>query len=380
MKGLHKNLLANFAVRFSNQRCVRENVWRRHQDERTADLSWWSGPEDARRRLLHFRDTYSLVGGDFVLDSVYLFVSVKSPQDEISLYFQRFAAAVQAGGWDQASPSVYRRGNLVVKWWLQDSNPKDYLRFPSGYKEFNISLSSGQEISQETLSRPWNIFSLGIRSRLPPGNPQHVTVEDMLKWLPAQVELGCGPSIEAGIPPLNYYHRLYSTVRQDGCFVLHAQDDDVFNLFANPEGHYRAAAYMHKSCLIAEPTLFYRTLSDLRAKGHLVGPVLTNNFDGLCLSTGMPECCLRQHDDTGVYPCPPLDLNARSLLVVGLHADRRKTQEYARQKGLKVMFVDPQGYGDGRNYSLESPQDNDLVVTLTAAEAAQRLRHLLLAN
>jgi hypothetical protein len=47
----------------------------------------------------------------------------------------------------------------------------------------------------------------------------------------------------------------------------------------------------------------------------------------------------------------------------------RGCQRSARKTGLKIIYIDPEGYMDGDNfisYPLESPQDDDLVIRLKA--------------
>lgn len=71
------------------------------------------------------------------------------------------------------------------------------------------------------------------------------------------------------------------------------------------------------------------------------------------------------------------DSRAKTLLVVGVHADRRLAQIRARELGLRVIFIDPERYvapnGDIISYPVEAPQDFDLFVRMTAGEAMPRL-------
>lgn len=56
-------------------------------------------------------------------------------------------------------------------------------------------------------------------------------------------------------------------------------------------------------------------------------------------------------------------------MVVGLHADRRSVQKRARERGMKVFFVDTEGLEElGRYmpYPLEGPQDDDVIVKAEA--------------
>ena len=96
-------------------------------------------------------------------------------------------------------------------------------------------------------------------------------------------------------------------------------------------------------------------------EGHLIGPVITNNFDVLAARAGLTEYCVRRYDE--IIPDVPLLPGARALLVVGSHADRRAVQARARAAGKKIFYLDPEGFradGTFQPYPLESPQTGRL--------------------
>ncbi|MCJ1680480.1 hypothetical protein MTF65_24665 [Streptomyces sp. APSN-46.1] len=80
---------------------------------------------------------------------------------------------------------------------------------------------------------------------------------------------------------------------------------------------------------------------------------------------------------------PPVHFHpdAMALVVIGLHADRRWVAKRAREAGLKVFHVDPEGFprpdGSWFEYPLEAPQTGDVVVRQTAADAISDLERLL---
>lgn len=79
----------------------------------------------------------------------------------------------------------------------------------------------------------------------------------------------------------------------------------------------------------------------------------------------------------GEYPAITFDPKAKALLVVGVHADRRLAQLRARERGLKLIYIDPERYlapdGAPIPYPVESPQDQDGLVRMTAGEAMPKL-------
>ncbi|MFH1863445.1 MAG: hypothetical protein ABIJ85_00840 [bacterium] len=86
----------------------------------------------------------------------------------------------------------------------------------------------------------------------------------------------------------------------------------------------------------------------------------------------LKERYIRRFDEPQLFPEIDFHSDARSLLVVGAHADRRKVEKSARDRGLQVIYVDPEGYRDknGRfiSYPLESPQDADILIRMTAQQ------------
>jgi hypothetical protein len=181
---------------------------------------------------------------------------------------------------------------------------------------------------------------------------------------------------------LSNLHRIYGVSRGDYEFVYRAEDDGILGVLSDPEAKYREMTDMYRTCMIAGETPFYRAIADLlRQKSALVGPVITNNFDCQCADLDLPEISLRRYDWEPYYPTLTYDPRARSLLVVGVHADRRLVQMRARASGLKVVFVDPEQYvsPDGQliHYPVEAPQDDDLFVRATAHDAFTRLQRAL---
>ena len=79
---------------------------------------------------------------------------------------------------------------------------------------------------------------------------------------------------------------------------------------------------------------------------------------------------MRQYSEESVHPDISFDKDCKSLLVIGSHADRRGIQKKAREAGLKVFYVDPEGFieedGSFIHYPLESPQSRDVLWRGTA--------------
>jgi len=367
-----------------------ESIWRRHQHPSNARLSGWQGDGDRKRRLIHFYDEYGLEGRAFVLRNAYLALNLTLPPEHIDEYEAAIAEGIRCGGWKPVGEAlgqrVYRRGALEASVTARSVHPFDEQRNylpPACYRNLDVVVKNADYLPPPGWAdRPWRVFfDVGLRKTLARGKPKLIEPEQLAEHFPAQVELGCGPSIEAGIPHLSTLHRIYGVSHADYGFVFRAADDGLLQLFADPEAKYREMTRIYGACATAGSTAFYETMRALHAKGRLVGTIITNNFDCQCAVLGLPEMSLRRYDWAPYYPTIDYDPRARSLLVIGVHADRRLVQMRARERGLKVVYVDPEQYvaPDGRviSYPVEAPQDEDFFVRLTAHEAFERLKHAL---
>lgn len=372
-----------------------ESIWRRHQHPSNARLSGWRDEADQKKRLIHFYDEYGLEGRDFVLRNAYLHLVLGLPAADIDEYRAAIATGLADGEWRRdpiagSDPSGaaerWRRGDLRLAIRHRRFHPEDEARGrrpPDSYASLDVVLrTEGYALPDAWESRPWEVFyRVGLREKLAREEPRLVGAEELAAYLPAQLELGCGPSIEAGIPHLSTLHRIYGVSHANYGFIFRAKDDGLLALFRAPEQKYREMTEIYRACLLAEPTPFYLQMRDLWQRGHLVGPVITNNFDCQCADLGLPEVSLRRYDWGPYYPQIQHDPRARSLLVIGVHADRRLVQMRARRRGLRVLFIDPESYvapdGSSISYPVEAPQRDDLFVRATAHEAMAALHPLL---
>jgi hypothetical protein len=365
-----------------------ESIWRRHQHPSNAHLSGWRHDGDRKKRLIHFYDEYGLDGRDFVLRNTYLHLVLGLPEAHVEEYAVAIAAGLRDGGWrlETVRPTIerWRRGDLTATVRRDRTHPEDLARAPhrlppDDYESLDVVVrSDGFRLADDWERRPWEVFyRVGLREKLAREEPQLIDAAAIANHLPAQVELGCGPSIEAGIPHLSTLHRIYGVSRSDYSFVFRAGDDGLLALFQDPEAKLRDMTEIYRACLVARPTPFYRRLQDLWRRGLVVGPVITNNFDCQCADLDLPEISLRRYDWGPYYPHIDHDPRARSLLVVGVHADRRLVQMRARARGLRVVFVDPEAYvapdGGAIPYPVEAPQRDDLFVRATAHDAFEIL-------
>lgn len=370
------------------RRDIEESIWRRSQHPLNAAQSGWDGI-GGRRRIVHYRNRYAVAGPHLALAGWYLYYCLTIPAAEVRGYAAQITEWAAAGGWIRDSGQCWRRGDLRARLTRHVVHPEDAAigrDTPAGFESVEMTFSSdGLWLPPGTARLPWEVLASGLRVPARRGSPVITsTLGPLASYLPFQAELGCGPSTEAGVPPLHRLHEIYS-VRLGGKpgsgerFVLSPADDTLIrDVLVGTERKFAEFTAMYRACFTARATPALRALRRLADEGHLVGPVITNNFDVLAARAGLTEYCVRRYDE--VIPDVPLLPEARALLVIGSHADRRAVQARARAEGKKVFYLDPEGFHIGGTfmpYPLESPQTGDWVCRQAAAEGLPALAAML---
>lgn len=388
----HEERWRRYYVQPSDRDRKREDgIWRRTQERWNAIESGWKHPSDRRRRIVYYTHEYDLQrrsgSAQLLLRNVYVYYSLSLPEQEIAPDVERVMDALKQGGW-----RLDARSNHAQQWCLGElachlsyvSQHAEDLRagryLPSTYRTLDVTVrTQGFVPLAERL--PWEVLAKGMRMKDTREQPTYVPdLSALVQLRPFHVELGCGASIEAGVPALHRLHDLYRVTDTDtGYFIFGgAQDDLLERLLLRPCSEFAMLGELFEASFVAEPTPAHQALLALREAGHLVGPVMTNNFDGLAHRVGLSEHFLRRYDEA--IPDVEFSPAAKSLLVIGSHADRRRVQARARARGLQVVYLDPEGYWvDGRflDYPLEGPHDGDFVCRRTATEGLAGLCSLL---
>lgn len=208
--------------------------------------------------------------------------------------------------------------------------------------------------------------SLG-EPRLPsPSLPEAVS-----SLLPADLYLGSGVSYEAGLPTLCDVHDAFSLDdHARGTFTIGARDDLPRRLAEEPEQTLARFCHLHVLALSAEPTRAQRIIADLHRRG-LVPPVLTDNVDNLLAKTGLPFTRTR---GSGVFNERfPVEFRTRTLIVVGVAADRREIVRQARARRMRIVVVNPCAPVSPRVQHLNYVRPTDLFFRETADSFFTRL-------
>lgn len=379
----------DFEIFTNRERTVEEGIWRRTQEPANASESAWLSEYDARRRIVHYHYKFGLTempeGTCLSIRSVYIYQSLSLPSHELNEFHDKAAAALAEGGWTYGGDDAWSLGDLLCTLRRHVRHPEDDLAgrtLPSGYESLDITVESAIcSVPDSRRGLPWDVLSRGVRRKDTRGEPTLIpSLAPLANYLPFQIELGCGISTEAGIPPLHYLHDLYSVSdRETGAFVFGGGADTLLSqVLCDPAFQLHRRAQMMHACVKAEPTQAHRVLRKLSDHRALLMPVITNNFDGLHTRMGMDECYIRRYDED--VPDVPIHPNTKALLVIGSHADRRKVQARFRERGLPIFFLDPEGFcEDGRfvPYPIEGAQDDDYIchagATVGLLEIAQEL-------
>lgn len=378
----------NYKIILRGRKCFEEeSLWRRTQEKCNKEFSGWKTEEDKRRRMVHYKHSFDVIKKgkyfNFCLVKTYLWIHLYLPEFEIKEYEDNIKLLLDSSPYWKKSKIkktavVYQCGDLIfkmktIKKHIYDI--KEKREFPKNYKILEIiACSKNFKSNYYFLRKPWLVLKSGIRKKDKRGNPIITrNPSDILKYLPAQVEIGGGASIEAGVCPLHFLHSVYNVSEKSKKFVFSWKKDDVVrNMINNPEKTLKTFSIMYGKIFKTEPNLFYRNLKFLHKSGYFVGPVITNNFDGLLRQAGISEIYVRKYSDNN-NPNIKFNRKAKSLIVIGSHADRRSVQKKARLRGLKVIYIDTEGfYGDKGKlaiYPLESAQDNDIILKLKADDA-----------
>ncbi|MDP1690275.1 MAG: NUDIX domain-containing protein [bacterium] len=380
------NLDINYISRWQHQfldpgRKSLEGIWRRTQNKENHDKSGWEETTDMRRKMVHYIDEFDMKDfgnyAQLLLVSPYLWVHYAFPDSEIEVLDQIIDSSLKQ--WER------RDGHYVLEDLIfiidKAKPPLDDVVFPKGYSFRSYTLlERGAVVSTEKQREPWDILKMGIRKIQRRGHPKKIQqVGKIVEFLPAHLELGCGPSIEAGIPPLHYLHDVFGiSDPQTGQFLLDLTKDTLIpSILRDPRAFYRRSSLPYRQALTAPLTDFYQVIKKFYERGLILDPVITNNFDGLPSLIGMKEQYVRRYAESEIIPKIDFNPEARALIVVGSHADRRRTQEAARQAGLQVIYVDPERFEQsGKAYPLEAPQDEDFVINMTGQEFAEELEGL----
>jgi hypothetical protein len=364
-----------------------EGIWRRTQKKENKKDSNWKSKKDKRRKILHYINRYTCEKNkkkiNLTLKETYLWISLTFPKKEIQKYFTNIENSLKKGNWQKEGENFYSLGKYIFEIKHFQKHPEDILenrKFNKNYESLELIFKTkGMKIKKQIRNQPWIVLKSGLRKKDTRKNPKILTnLKDLKKHFPAQIIIGCGPSIECGIPPLHFLHEIYKISNPlTKKFTLNPKEDTIiYEILQNPFKFFKRSTKMYKKIILSKPNISYKIIKKLFDEKKFVGKILTNNFDKIPKTLGLKEKYLRRYDETHIIPKIKFDKKAKSLIVIGVHADRRKIQKAARKKGLKIIYIDPEGYnikGKWIKYPLESAQNKDLLISLKAKKVLPKL-------
>jgi hypothetical protein len=362
-----------------------EGIWFRNQRPENKEVSGYVDESTQKRRYVQFHDAYEIQEKDeqdyLAIKDTFVYVSNTYSKPEIEAYEKKVLLALNKAGFKVSKKNIFTKDNMQVELIKYDVHPKNNegdITFPKDYMSLDVIIRTKNYDCQKENDRMWTLSTKMFRLKDKRQEPTYInSIEEIEDYLPAQIEMGCGPSIEVGIPPLFEMHESYKVQNHDtGKFYFAEEDDLIVNIITNPEKMYERFSYVPKTILKSEPTKAYNTFAELYKKGVFTGTVLNNNFDRLVKRYNIDEKILRIYDKATYLPQINFDKNAKSLICIGAHADRRQVQRQARKAGKKVIFIDPEGFytKDGfEEYPIEGPQTSDFIYKTTFEKAMQEL-------
>lgn len=354
-----------------------EGMWFRNQRPENKTQSNYVDENTVRRRYIHFYNTYINREGNLSLKYAYMIVSNTLPKTENKSYLDNILKLLKKQNFVQINNRIWEKENLQIIIDVYDNHPKNDLckvTFPKSYNSVDIiAVTKGFDYCGH-YERMWKHSTKLFRIPEKRENPTYIKdIDEIVKYLPAQVEMGCGPSISAGIDPLYEMHETYRVQNHITKKFYFGKDDNlVEQLILDPIKTYIKFSETPKKCIQAKHTEGYKIFNELYKKGIFVGTVYNNNFDRLVKRFDIPEIILRTYQLETYIQKIKFDEKAKSLICFGTHADRRQVQKQAREAGKKVIFIDPEGFynQDGFDpYPIEGPKNNDLILKMTFEEA-----------
>lgn len=359
---------------------VFEGIWFRSQEEVNKNVSGYIDNTTRNRRTIHYNHVFYVKDNYLMVKSSYIYLSIRLNNNEYDKYLNDIINTLENNNYIKNN-NIYIKDNLNIMINKYDKHPYDEII--DNYKTVDIIVKSDSLNNTDKLfNQVWNLQVKGIRERDTRGNPKYINDFNELKeYFPMAVELGCGPSIEAGVMPLYKLHEIYKVQRHsDGKFYFGTSDTLIKQIIEKDNVKFDEFYEIIAECIKAKPTNFHYNLKKMYDKKLFTMNLFNNNFDRLCKRIGINENILRVYNIKNYFPKVIFDKDVKALLCIGTHADRRLIQRQARNQGLKIIYVDPEGFNTDNEffkYEIEGAKDEDYILKMTASEFSQVLENIL---
>ena len=359
---------------------VFEGIWFRSQEEVNKNVSGYIDNTTRNRRTIHYNHVFYVKDNYLMVKSSYIYLSIRLNNNEYDKYLNDIINTLENNNY-MKNNNIYIKDNLNIIINKYDKHPYDEII--DNYKTVDIIVKSDNLNNTDKLfNQVWNLQVKGIRERDTRGNPKYINDFNELKeYFPMAVELGCGPSIEAGVMPLYKLHEIYKVQRHsDGKFYFGTSDTLIKQIIEKDNVKFDEFYEIIAECIKAKPTNLHYNLKKMYDKKLFTMNLFNNNFDRLCKRIDINENILRVYNIENYFPKVTFDKDIKALLCIGTHADRRFIQRQARNQGLKIIYVDPEGFNTDNEffkYEIEGAKDEDYILKMTASEFSQVLENIL---
>lgn len=359
---------------------VFEGIWFRSQEEVNKNVSGYIDNTTRNRRTIHYNHVFYVKDNYLMVKSSYIYLSIRLNNNEYDKYLNDIINTLENNNYIKNN-NIYIKDNLNIMINKYDKHPYDEII--DNYKTVDIIVNSDNLNNTDKLfNQVWNLQVKGIRERDTRGNPKYINDFNELKeYFPMAVELGCGPSIEAGLMPLYKLHEIYKVQRHsDGKFYFGTSDTLIKQIIEKDNVKFDEFYEIVAECIKAKPTNFHYNLKKMYDKKLFTMNLFNNNFDRLCKRIGINENILRVYNIENYFPKVIFDKDVKALLCIGTHADRRLIQKQAKNQGLKIIYVDPEGFNTDNElfkYEIEGAKDEDYILKMTASEFSQVLENII---
>lgn len=363
---------------------ILDNLWFRTQDEKNKMFSNRKSENDVRRRVFHSMQKYNIQEKDGVcsllLEDLFIYISLSMPEEEIKSYNEKLLYALNNNDW-KLENDKYINEDLQLSFSFYENNYLDrFSNFPMNYSHLEILIkpvSTSFDFNHEN-NRIWELFKKGIRNKNTKTAAQRIdSIESIEKYFPAQIETGCGPSIELGVSPLHELHEIYKVQNKNGQFYMNETDTFLVDFINGVEKKFSSMSKLVKEFISCTPSDNHKKLNELFKLGIFKGEILSNNFDRMFSRTGLEERIVRVYERDNFYPNINFHPDVKSLIVIGSHADRRQIWKKARERGLKIIHINPNGYYEDNDLffekRIEDVCEDDLLLKVTYSEWIEML-------
>lgn len=196
--------------------------------------------------------------------------------------------------------------------------------------------------------------------------PDESKLANILSYFPVDIYAGSGVSYEAGLPTLCDVHDVFCLDDHEHHSFTFGDADLLPAWFADrgPE-QLKRFCELHVKALSARPTPAQRVIADLRRRG-LARKIFSDNVDNMLAKVGVP---FERTRGTGVFnERHDAKFRSRTLLVVGVAADRRQLIRQARGRKMNIIVVDPCGKVSHGVQHLNFVRPTDHFFKMTAAD------------